>query len=82
MNEQEILKFLQQNPYYREFHDEFSGHFSLVYEIGGAYVCFFNQVGGIVTSYILNTCSHKIDVDIVQKFSAMGTKILQKEINK
>lgn len=80
MNEQEIQEILQNNPFYKDFHDEYCGHFSLVYEIGGAYVCFFNQVGGVVTSYILGKKDEKIDIELVQYFSAVGTKILQKEI--
>lgn len=81
MSEQDVQNILQKNPYYKDFHDEYCGHFSLVYEIGGAYVCFFNQVGGVVTSYILGKYSQEIDIEFVQYFSAVGTKILQIEIN-
>lgn len=76
MNEQNIQNVLQSNPYYKDFYDEYCGHFSLVYAIGGAYVCFFNQVGEVVTSYIWGKYRSEIDIEPVQYFSAVGTKIL------
>ena len=81
MNEAEVQKILESNRYYNEFFEEFEGKFALIYKVGGAYVCFYNQVGGYIAPFIIGAYEQQIDVEAVQDFSAIGTRLLHSRLN-
>lgn len=81
MNETEVQNILESNRYYNEFFEEFEGKFALMYKVGGAYVCFYNQVGGYIAPFIVGAYEQEIDVDTVQDFSAIGARLLRSRLN-
>lgn len=81
MNETEVQEILESNRYYNEFFEEFEGKLALIYKVGGAYVCFYNQVGGYIAPFIIGVYEQQIDVDVVQDFSAIGARLLRARLN-
>lgn len=81
MTESEVQRILESNRYYNEFFEEFEGRFALLYKIGGAYVCFYNQVGGYIAPYVVGAYEQQINIDVVQDFSAIGTRLLRARLN-
>lgn len=81
MNETEVQSILESNRYYNEFFNEFEGKFALMYRVGGANVCFYNQVGGYIASFVVGAYEQPIDVDSVQDFSVIGVRLLRRRLN-
>jgi len=81
MSEQEVIKILNMNPCYREFHKEFQGKFILYYLINGVEIIFYNRVGGDVEA-LLTMTSDLYNVDVqVQDFIDISKRIIQQKIN-
>lgn len=81
MTQEEVQRILESNRYYNDFFDEFEGKFALMYKIGGAYICFYHQVGGFIASYVVDTYQQTVDIDMVQDFCAIGTRLLRRRTN-
>ena len=69
LSNDELDKILKQDSNYRDLKDEEKGRFSCTYLVNNVYVFLYNEVGGIIRSYVSNH-------DEAARFFAMKSEIL------
>lgn len=81
MNEIEVLKKLNTNSHFREFHKEFHGKFILNYYLNNVDIYFTNTVGGVVEAWVTMNSTYYMEDRQVQDFINISKKILQQKVN-
>lgn len=82
MGKEEVLRILNSNEHFREFHKEFNGKFILMYWVDGVSIYFFNTVGGFVDAWVLMSYDFYRNVNNrILDFIDISKRILQQKIN-
>lgn len=81
MKKTEVIKILESNPYFEEFHKEFNGKFVLRYTIHNIDIIFYNTVGCFVEAWLTMSYNSYAYNQDVRDFIDIAKKILQQKIN-